>query len=422
MAIVKVQPLYQAKVDTKHPIFAKVTQSIVSWGNAHRWQRNSGLVIPNPSIGGALNVGITSAGSSFDLNGSSNYLDYGVVDVGDEFTLFFGVQFDALSGVTGIVDSSNGSTNGWSLFTSSTDIYLSGNHYSGDLLASGWATGQHYHVAVRNKAGVGKDIFRNGVNIATSATALSAVSSPVNNFWVGRLRVSSPQYLNGNLTYFYLVNKYVSDALIKNINGNPWQIFEEEPEFFFPPATSGLTLVVANTSSADAVSVPAITQDHQLALASAVSNSAASNVILSQTHQLSAASLTSSDLVDTVAISVSGSINLVVAGLNSADAVSAIALTQDHQLALLSASSAPTISAIALSQNHQLGVASLSSASAVGTVAITLNGVTLVLADCVSACLLDPVIITQEHLFTWIKDSSLSFGWTKDSSTSNVWS
>lgn len=243
------QPLYPARVDLTHPALAGSRAQIICFGDANGFLRNAGGLIAQPTPGGTLTSGTTGAGSALAFNGVSTYLDFGTANIPtDEFTLLWGGVFDALSGVTGIVDCCNGSSNGWSLFTSSTDIYLSGNHYSGDLLASGWATGTFYHGAARYKAGVGPSIFRNGAKIASSGITLSGISNPTNPFLVGQLRVSSPRFITARFAYFYLFDRYLSDDLVILLQTNPWQIFEQEPEIIYYPASTGTNYTLTASS------------------------------------------------------------------------------------------------------------------------------------------------------------------------------
>jgi hypothetical protein len=242
------QPLYPVPLDKTHPAFAGSGAQIICVGDQNGFLRNAGSLIAQPVPGGTLASGTTEAGSALLFNGSSTYLDFGTTAIPtDEFTVMWGGVFDALSGVTGIVDCSNGSSNGWSLYTSGTDMYLSGNHYSGDLLASGWATGTFYHGAARYKAGVGPSIFRNGAKIASSGITLSGISNPTNPFLVGQLRVSSPRFITARFSYFYLFDRYLSDDLIKSLQVNPWQIFEQEPEIIYYPASTGTSYTLSTS-------------------------------------------------------------------------------------------------------------------------------------------------------------------------------
>jgi hypothetical protein len=219
------QPAQRLPIDWGHKILKGVNAAIIAYGDTTDWAINQGKLIAAPTVNGTFAKSVISKGRSLAFNGSDTYLAYDPANIpADEFTLLVGGVFGSLSGVTGIVDCSNGSTSGWSLFTSGTDMYLSGNHWSGDLLSSGWTTGSFFHLAARNKAGVGKAIFRNGVKIASSGLALAGVSNPVNPLWFGRLKVSSPQYVTGNFAYFYLLDKYLSDDAIKSISENQWRI------------------------------------------------------------------------------------------------------------------------------------------------------------------------------------------------------
>lgn len=254
------QPQYPATIESSHPALDGVTASIITYGPRNLWRRHQGQGIDQPIFNGVIAAGPTPIGAGIRLDGSTNYLDYGTNNIpADEFTLFVGGVFDALSGVTGVADCSNGSTSGWSLFTSGTDMYLSGNHYSGDLASSGWVTGKVFHLAARNKSGVGKAIFRNGAKIATSGLSLVGVSNPVNPLWIGRLRVSGPQYVSGRFAYCYLINKYLDDATIIAIQANAWQLLAAEEELILVSSGgSGVSLsssAAANVTGSGALSV-----------------------------------------------------------------------------------------------------------------------------------------------------------------------
>lgn len=220
------QPSYPATPDTSHPAFAGSTNQLLIIGDAGGWAVNNGVGIGNPTVNGTTSSTTNSLGNALVFNGSNTYISVSNTNVPTtEFTVLWGGSFEALSGVTGIVDLSNGSTNGWSLFTSGTDMYLSGNHYSGDLLSTGWGTGTVLHGAARNKSGTGISIFRNGVNISSSGIALSGVSSPSNPLFIGQLRVSSPRFITATLNYFYIFDKYLDDSVISSIAADPYAIF-----------------------------------------------------------------------------------------------------------------------------------------------------------------------------------------------------
>lgn len=424
MGIRTSSPLGPVKANPNHPALIGSSASIIAYGNMHRWQINSGFKIGNPTIAGAFNGAATPIGTGATFDGTTNYVDYGTANIPtQEFTFLWGGTFTSIGNFRGLIDCVSGA-NGWTIFESGTDtLFFSINGYGGATSLSGWTAGQFWHGAVRWKTGGEHAWFRNGVKLSSSSPALTPGTS-IASLRIGWQRGGGTVPLAGNLVYGYLIGKWLDDPIITSIHQNPWQVLEDEYEIHFWPAPTGggITLAVAAASVADALSVPAITQNHQLVVAGASSNSAASNVILSQNHQLAVSSATVYDLVDTVAISVSGSLTLVVAGLNIADAVTTVAITQNHQLAPLAATVSPVTSAIALSQNYQLAPSNLSVADAVGTVSITLSGVTLDISNCIFACLLDTIEIEQEHLFTWTKESAFSSGWTKDSAITNTWS
>lgn len=223
------QPPFLARPDPDSLMLAGVSSSLIAYGPPENWVVNVGERIGNPTFNGTFSAGGTPIGVGTRFNGTNTYFSYDSANVpADEFTFLIGIVFDSLSGVTGLIDASNGSSNGWSLFTSGTDMYLSGNHYSGDLLASGWTTGVFYHIAARNKFGIGKAIFRNGSIIAADTTSLIGVSNPTSPMWIGRLKVSGPQYISGRVAYCYLIDKYLTHAAIASIASNAWQALEPE--------------------------------------------------------------------------------------------------------------------------------------------------------------------------------------------------
>lgn len=224
------QPDKNADLDFSHPALDGVTSAIILFGDVDGWRSNHangdlGSLIGDPTFNGTTSSDMTEADDALKFDGSSTYINMGAVNITDEFTAMWGGVFNALAGVTGIVDCSDNGTSGWSIFTGNTDLYLSGNRYAGDLLSSGWVAGRFYHGAARNKAGVGKSIFRDGAKIADSASGLAGVSNPINPFWIGQLRVSSPRFLSASLSYFYLVNKYLDDETISDIAVNSNGIF-----------------------------------------------------------------------------------------------------------------------------------------------------------------------------------------------------
>lgn len=395
MAVLQNQPLYPAKLDLSHPALAGSQAQIICFGTANGFLRNAGNLISQPTPGGTLASGTTDAGSALAFNGATTYLDFGTASIPtDEFTVLFGGIFDALSGVTGIVDCCNGSSNGWSLYTSGTDMYLSGNHYSGDLLASGWTTGTFYHGAARNKSGTGVAIFRNGAKISSGAFGLTGVSNPTNTFLLGQLRVSGPRFITGRLSYFYLIDRYLSDDLIISLQSNPWQLFESEDDSIdLVVAGSGITLLGAPSTQGNAAIAAGVTQTHMLAGASSAQGNAGSAVTISQEHALSVQASVQSNLGTVAAIAqdhnlsgangsqenaaVSGTITQGTAFFGAAcaqaNAAGAGAVTQEHMLSGASGRQVNAAPAAAITQEHVLVAQASTQPNAGNTGVITLG-------------------------------------------------
>jgi len=346
MAIRTVSPLAQIRANPNHPALVKSSASIIAYGNMHRWQINNGFNIANPTIVGPLNGAATPIGTGATFDGTSNYVDYGTANIPtQEFTFLWGGVFSSINNFRGLIDCVSGA-NGWTIFQSGTDtLFFSINGYGGATSLSGWTAGQFWHGAVRWKTGGEHAWFRNGQKLSSSSVALTPGTS-IASLRIGWQRGGGTVPLAGQMAYAYLVGKWIDDPIITSVHQNPWQVLEDEYEiYYWPAATSGITLAIANVNAVDTVSTFPITQNHQLAVAGASSNPSAGNVIISQNHQLVVAAASSYDLVDTVSISVSGSLSLVVANLNSADSVSSILLSQNHQLVPLAAISSPTTSA-----------------------------------------------------------------------------
>lgn len=392
------QPLYPARLDLTHPALAGSSAQIICFGDKNGFLRNAGNLIAQPTPNGSFTSGTTDAGAAIDFDGSTTYLDFGTAAIpADEFTALWGGIFDALTGVTGIVDGSNGSSNGWSLFTSGTDIYLSGNHYAGDLLSSGWATGTFYHGAARNKLGVGKSIFRNGAKIADSASSLTTVSNPTSNFLVGQLRVSSPRFINARFSYFYLFDKYLSDDLINSLQANPWQIFESEPEVvFYPVAASGINLIGSVSTQSNAASVAAITQGHALAGGDSAQANASAAAAITQVQVLTGAASSQGNASSTGAVTQGAS--FVGANCDQVNPGSVGTITQSHALAGAASAQGNVSVSVGATQNHVIAASGASQTNDGASGAITLGvAVNLVAAASTQANSSTTAGITQAH-------------------------
>jgi hypothetical protein len=372
------QPPKRSRVDASHPILAGVSNAIIQYGDVSGWRGNNatgdfGSLIQDPTLNGTLASDYTDAGPALKFDGSTTYADFGTSNIPtDEFTVLWGGVFDALTGVTGIVDCSNGTSNGWSLYTSGTDMYLSGNHYAGDLLASGWATGTFYHGAARNKSGVGTSIFRNGAKIANSGTTLSGVSNPTNPFLVGQLRVSSPRFITARFAYFYLFDRYLDDQQIADIAVNPYRIFSPQRKLYLVGSpSSGINLAVANCSQANSANTGAIAQTHVITVASSGQANQASASSITQVHALAVANSSQANAASTG--SIAGGANLTAAPSAQTNPSSTGSVTQVHALVAAPGVQGNVAAASVIVQAHILITANLAQGNLGGTGAISLS-------------------------------------------------
>jgi hypothetical protein len=252
MPLLQNQPLYPARIDLSHPAFAGSSAQIICFGDQNGFLRNAGNLIAQPTSGGTLSSGTTDAGSALAFNGTNTYLDFGTANIPTvEFTFLWGGIFDDNDSPRGFIDCTNNGVSGWNIYQDGTDgMYFNNSSYPAGNQTTGWTVGQFWHGALRNKGGVSCDWFRNGTKIYTGTGVSPA--APTLPFWVGRLKVGGLPYLNARFSYLYLIDRYLSDDLIKSLQNNPWQIFESEPEVvFYPAAASGASGTVNATNASD---------------------------------------------------------------------------------------------------------------------------------------------------------------------------
>lgn len=259
MPLLQNQPLYPAKIDLSHPAFAGSSAQIICFGDQNGFLRNAGNLIAQPTTGGTLSSGTTDAGSALAFNGTNTYLDFGTANIPTvEFTFLWGGIFDDNDSPRGFIDCTNNGVSGWNIYQDGTDgMYFNNSSYPAGNQTTGWTVGQFWHGALRNKGGVSCDWFRNGTKIYTGTGVSPA--APTLPFWVGRLKVGGLPYLNARFSYLYLIDRYLSDDLIKSLQNNPWQIFESEPEILFYPVASGNAYSLTASSGSFAVTGTAAT-------------------------------------------------------------------------------------------------------------------------------------------------------------------
>lgn len=234
------QPLYPALPDQNHPALAGSSAQIIGYGNASSWSRNAGALIVHPTIGGTAPTSAdTEEGSGIVFNGTDNYLDYGTANIPtQEFTFLWGGIFTSVDNFRGLIDCVSGA-NGWTIFQSGTDtLFFSINGYGGVTSLSGWTAGQFWNGAVRWKTGGEHAWFRNGQKLSSSSVALTPGTS-IASLRIGWQRGGGTVPLKGPLAYGYLLDKWLDDQNIISLQNNPWQIFEQEPEIIYYPASSG---------------------------------------------------------------------------------------------------------------------------------------------------------------------------------------
>jgi hypothetical protein len=254
------QPQYPATIESSLPALDGVTASIIAYGPANNWRKNQGSLIASPTFNGAIAAGATPAGSALVFNGTNAYLDYGVANIPtNEFTLLWGGVFDANDSPRGFIDCTNNGVSGWNIYQGGGDtMYFNNSSYPAGNPSTGWTPGRFFHGALRNKYGGSCNWFRDGAKIYTG-TGLGPIAAPTLPFWIGRLKVGGLPYLKGRFAYIYLLNKFLDDATITAIHGNPWLLFSAEEELILVSSGGGgvslSSSAAANVTGSGALSV-----------------------------------------------------------------------------------------------------------------------------------------------------------------------
>lgn len=137
------------------------------------------------------------------------------------------------------------------------------------------------------------------------------------------------------------------------------------------PAASGINLVGAASTQANASSTGAITQTHVLAGATSTEANPASAGAITQTHILAGANSTQANAASTG--SIAGGANLTVAACVQANPSSTAAITQAHALVMAASVQDNIAAASAIVQAHILSAANSTQSNTGGTGAISLS-------------------------------------------------
>ncbi len=233
------QPQTIAHVDWSNPNLKGVGASIVQVGGLSGFAVNRGRLIASPVIGGTVVTDGTNAGLALKFDGTSTFLDYGTANIpAVEFTVMWGGIFDANDSPRGIFDCTNNGVSGWNIYQDgASGMYFNNSSYPAGNPTTGWTVGAYWNGALRNKGGVSADWWRNGTKVA-SGTGVSP-TAPTLPFWVGKLKVGGLPFMKARFSYFYLFDKFLDDAAIISLQGNPYQIFNSQRVIWSSTAAAG---------------------------------------------------------------------------------------------------------------------------------------------------------------------------------------
>lgn len=372
------QPPKRSRIDASHPILAGVSSAIIQYGDVNGWRGNNatgefGSLISDPTLNGTLASDFTDAGPALKFDGSTTYADFGTANIPyTEFTLLFGGIFDSFTNYGGVVDCTVNGVSGWNIFQAAGGVlWFSITGYGGALSSSGWPTGTTVHGALRNSSNKICTWFRNGAAIAATGAPVQPFA-PTVPLWIGNQRGGGTSFLNARFSYFYLFDKYLDDQQIADIAVNPYRIFSPQRRLYLVASpASGINLIGAASSQANASSVGSITQAHVIAASASTQANLASALAITQVHALIPASCSQANAASTG--SIAGGANLTAAPSDQANASSTGALTQTHALVIAASAQGNASAASAITQTHALIAANVAQGNLGGTGAISLS-------------------------------------------------
>ncbi|HEU4830678.1 MAG TPA: right-handed parallel beta-helix repeat-containing protein [Candidatus Saccharimonadales bacterium] len=377
----KGQPQHRAEIDWSHKALNGVSSAIITYGSANNWTKHQGRRILQPTFSGTAATGNTHQGQALLFNGTDTYLDYGTENIpSSEFTVLWGGVFHNLDGFRGLADCIVNGVSGWSIFASSGDtLWFAFNHYGGYLQSSGWPLSKPVHGALRNKPGVSADWFRDGLKIVSAAGA-SPIAATV-PFWIGSQRGGGFPNLSASLTYFYLIDRYLDDATIIELQSNPSQIFKARARRLWAvSASASHDLLAENLSQENITDQLIISQDHTLVGEESLQVSTTTDLSVVQKHVIGVGPLSQENIGSTLGIAQNH--NLFASGENQTNIVPSAQLAQKHGLIVEGLIQSNASSGLALSgQEHLLlGATSIQNNATTG-VAITKQSIWYVRPD-----------------------------------------
>lgn len=298
------QPQGMSSIDWSNPITRGLVYAIKPDGTP----RSNGAVSPIRSAflssNGSDLIQITSAGVGFSSSGY-NELSHSLSQVAvtasanlTQICVFTASNSSNSQFSLANLSSAGGATNGFFIGNGSSFCLKADTVPSaGAISSSALSVGKVYVGAYTSKVGR-QELFLNGFSQGTTASATTH-SQALNRFVSGANR--------NPIALFASFSRVLSDAEIKALSDNPWQIFAPLRRPLYVPATSGVLNAAADGAAQSGGSANIATQ---VALAAVGLSSASGSAVLSTAVPLSAVGFAVSggtaNAVATVTISAAG--------------------------------------------------------------------------------------------------------------------
>lgn len=362
------QPQGLARIDWSNPI----TRGL-AFAHALNGRNVQGHGAPGVLSGTAVataspkGLGLQTASTTSTLYTAS---DTGIT--GSNYSLLAVGSATSTSAIQSAIDDDNGTTRCFQFRINSAKANLiafdtGGATYSvsaGTMTAAQLSQG---FVIGAQVAGNSLAVFQNGIK--TSGTAVNTQRTPTGDFAIGQRKAGSATtgWATGGLSLVAGWTRTLSDAEMRSLAENPWQLFAASEEYDEVAAAGGTrhTLAGADCSQSNTSSAGAIVQHHQLTGAATTQANASSVAAAGVRHVLAGSTASQANASSTGAIGQRHA--LAGAGTAQGNTSSSAAIVQRHQLAGASCEQANTSSTAALGQQPHILAGSTSSQANGGT-------------------------------------------------------
>ena len=328
-------------------------------------------ILPSSKGTSNLNIGVTKHGSI----ATNSIPDTRSRTTTSPFTIFaMGIFYSSTANNPSLFSSPAS----WNSLSDNAGCQLFRLHDTGDLAFGIWNNNNQV-LTIAGVSPVGKQLSLVGSYDGTTARfysdgnlAVSAASSGcrvvAGNVVMGS---SAAGLVGGQVSAAW--DRVLSDAEIKSLSTNPWQIFKPIPRRIFAPvATSSDHLIIgANSSQINTTSQGAIGQTHLATISNGAQVNTASDAAINQTHLVTASASNQSNVASDAAISQSAITLVTVADSTQANTASQSAINQTHLVSVAASNQANVSSDAAIQQAHLVSVSTSNQANVASPASIT---------------------------------------------------